>query len=271
MKITVIIEDTAGERDLSSEHGLSIYIETEKHRILADTGASPLTWENAEKLGIDLEGIDTVFLSHSHYDHSGGIMSFYKINNRARLFLRKSALGGYYHGEKYIGTDPDTASLPFLCFTGDSCVLDSEISFFSGIDGKRCRPESNLILSEMRDGRKIPDSFRHEQCLVIENGGKTVLVSGCAHNGILNILDRFSQLYSREPDIVISGFHMMKDEPYTAEDISVIEKTAAELSCMNTVFYTGHCTSEPAFDIMKPIMKDKLQKLYPGKNINIKP
>ena len=53
MKIIVLMEDTCGHPDCAYEHGLSLYIETEKHRILLDTGASGRTWENARRLGVD--------------------------------------------------------------------------------------------------------------------------------------------------------------------------------------------------------------------------
>ena len=85
MKIINLIEDTQGTEGLHAEHGLSIYIETSRHKILVDTGASEKTWENAERLGVRPEEIDTVFLSHGHYDHSGGILSFSKINPNARI------------------------------------------------------------------------------------------------------------------------------------------------------------------------------------------
>ena len=113
----------------------------------------------------------------------------------------------------------------------------------------------------------MPDSFAHEQCTVITERGKNVLVSGCAHNGILNILDRYCELYGGEPDAVISGFHMMKKTDYTESDIITIEKTAEELSRMNTVFYTGHCTGQVAFDIMKNIMGDKLNAIHSAQKI----
>lgn len=269
MKITVLAEDGPGPEGLICEHGLSLYIETAKHRLIADTGASPLTWENAEKLGINPENADAVFLSHAHYDHSGGIMSFREYNTEARIFLQESALGGYYHDEKYIGVDPKIVSLPVLCFTGERYVLDDEISFFSNITGRRRRPQSNLILSELKEGIKIPDSFRHEQCLVIECDNRKTLISGCAHSGILNILDKFRSIYRCSPDVVISGFHMIKDGEYSQTEIDDVESTAAELAETDAVFYTGHCTGHTAFEIMKPLMGEKLHKLYPGKVIEL--
>ena len=108
----------------------------------------------------------------------------------------------------------------------------------------------------------------HEQCLVITQNGKRWLLSGCAHNGILNILDRYKELFNSYPDYVITGFHMMKREgEHTEEEKAVIIQTAQELSQLDTVFYSGHCTGIPAFELMKEIMGDKLIALHSGETV----
>ena len=74
MKIITLVENSCGHEDCIAEHGLSVYIETRKHRLLLDTGQSDAVVKNAEVLGVDLSLVDTVVLSHGHYDHSGGIV-----------------------------------------------------------------------------------------------------------------------------------------------------------------------------------------------------
>jgi len=105
--------------------------------------------------------------------------------------------------------------------------------------------------------------------VVIEDDGKKILISGCAHNGILNILDEFKKIYSCDPDVVVSGFHLMKKNGYSQADEANIRAIAQELKTMNTTFYTGHCTGEEPFDIMKEIMTDNLQYVYSGRKIII--
>ena len=95
MKIINLMEDTLGEKQVYAEHGFSIYIETPRHRLLADTGASEKTWENAKRLGVDLGSIDLVFLSHGHYDHSGGILSFAEQNPDVRIYMHARAVHEY--------------------------------------------------------------------------------------------------------------------------------------------------------------------------------
>ena len=122
---------------------------------------------------------------------------------------------------------------------------------------------------ETEDGL-VQDDFKHEQCLVINEAGKKVLLSGCAHHGILNILDRYHELYGGYPDVVISGFHMMKKNGYTDEDITMIIDTALSLRKLNTVFYTGHCTGEEPYNAMKKLMGDKLHYVHSGDEIKIR-
>lgn len=268
MYIAILMEDTCGSPQCEYEHGLSLYIETEHHRILMDTGASDKTWGNAQKLGVDLSMVDTVVLSHGHYDHSGGMMAFRKINGNAVIYMQETALLDYYHGERYIGVDKEIGKLPGVQMISGDRKIDGEISLFTGIQGRRFWPQSNLGLSMRVGGVDKQDEFAHEQCLVI-HGNKKLLISGCAHNGILNILDRYREIYGGSPDIVISGFHMMKKGGYTDEEKETIRQTAMELKKKDTVFYTGHCTGQNAIGLMKPIMQDKLIQIHCGMEMRV--
>ena len=91
MKIVTLVENTCGAENCIAEHGLSIYIETEKHRLLLDTGQTDAVVRNAEALGIDLRAVDTVILSHGHYDHTGGVMPFSRLNSSAQIIMQHSA------------------------------------------------------------------------------------------------------------------------------------------------------------------------------------
>ena len=106
MRIVTLIENTSCQASLCCEHGLSLYIETGKHRILFDAGQTGAFADNAEKLGIDLRTVDLAVLSHGHYDHGGGLKRFLEINHTAPVYLSRNAFGAYYNGtQKYIGLD----------------------------------------------------------------------------------------------------------------------------------------------------------------------
>ena len=274
MRIVTLMENSEGAPGCLFEHGLSCYIETKGHTLLFDSGASSGFLENARLLDIDLAKVDTVFLSHGHYDHAGGLLAFAAINHTAPIYMQRSAAGGYYRKDEgaephYIGIDPAIMELPQVKFLdGDASPFENAY-LFSGITGRRFFSASNFPLKEINGLSVKEDSFAHEQCLVIREDGKYYLFSGCAHNGMLNILDRFREIFGCAPDFVISGFHFMKKSDYTAEEMRIIEETAKELAALPTVFYTGHCTSLPAYFLMKPFMGRKLQLLHSGTEVDL--
>lgn len=293
MKIVCLVENTIGNETCKSEHGLSLYIEMEDKVLLADTGASDLFLENAVKLGVDLTKVKTLFLSHGHYDHGGGISAFHKINPDAEIVMQKTALGDYWHisenVEKYIGLDARIKEFDNLVLLdGDYSYIGTEndlkkekqelklgenIRLFTlkekGEEATKYLPKGNFVLKERKGNQYIQDSFVHEQYLVLEEKGKSVLISGCAHNGILNILEEYHKRYDNYPDVVISGFHMRKKEGYTEEDYRLIKETARRLKEIGTLCYTGHCTGEEPYKLMKEIMGEQLQYLHCGNRIDL--
>lgn len=141
MRIVNLIENTEGKSGCVCEHGLSLYIETKKHKLLIDTGATEAFTGNARKLGVNLKQVDLLILSHGHYDHSGGILSFAKINPDAKIIMQETAKEDYYHKngnmEKYIGIDKRICELPQVEYiTGDK-EIDEEIFIFSKVTGMR--------------------------------------------------------------------------------------------------------------------------------------
>ena len=273
MKILNLIENTEGVPGCLFEHGLCFYVETEKHRLLMDLGPSASVLENAVRLGVDLKTVDTVILSHGHDDHGGGILPFAKLNPNAKIYLQESAFGEYYAARDYkpdpdyIGLAPEIRALPQVVPVRGNLKIDEELFLFSGLKGKRDLPVSNGNLRKKEGGRLVPDDFVHEQCLVITERNRHVLFSGCAHNGILNILDRYEELFGGAPDVVISGFHMMKKSAYTEKEQNVICSTAEKLKEYPTMFYTCHCTGLPAYDMMKEIMGGKIAYVHCGESV----
>lgn len=273
MRIINLVEDTAGNAGCLHEHGLSFYIETEKHKLLADSGATDMFLHNADVLGVDLTQVDTLILSHGHYDHAGGILPFAARNPRAKIYLKASAAGDYYHispgSERYIGIDKEILKLPQVVSVQGDMRIDEELLLFSGINGNRYPAKSNLELKQKIGDTYMQDTFAHEQCLVITQENRQILISGCAHNGILNILDRYFEIFDAWPDVVISGFHMVKKSAYMKDEIDGIRQTAQELLKTKALFYTGHCTGQAAFDIMKEIMGDRLQAIHSGSYLKL--
>ncbi len=276
MKIINLIENTAGKPGCIFAHGLSFYVQTAYHRLLMDLGPSEETLHNADVLGIDLKAVDTVVLSHGHYDHSGGIIPFSEINDRAVIYMQSSADGEYYADDgalaegdryRYIGIDKKIPELSQVVRLSGDHVIDEELELFTVKHRTHQLPFTNRRLLIKNSDGFVRDDFAHEHYLVVREEEKTILISGCAHNGILSIIDAYAEKYSSYPDVVISGFHLMKKTPYRPEQLEDIRDIAKSLNGYPSKYYTCHCTGLPAYDVMKEIMGDKLSYIHSGEEV----
>lgn len=262
MKITALLENTTEREDMQTEHGLSLYIETGTHKILFDMGQSNLFAKNAETLGIDLSGVDIAVLSHGHYDHGGGLQTFLKLNQKAPVYINRFAFEPHFNAsDKYIGLDPDSETTLVeqnrMHITGETCLLAPGLTLFSCNERTRSCDLGSFGLTVLAGNSHVPDDFRHEQYLLIEEHGKKVLISGCSHKGIQNIMEWFA------PDVLVGGFHFMKLEPG-----EVLDTAAKDLNKYSTRYFTGHCTGEEQFAYLKERM-ERLEYLSCGKTIEV--
>lgn len=258
MKITALLENTTKRNALSTEHGLSLYIETADHRILFDMGQTDLFAKNAATLDVDLSTVDLAILSHGHYDHGGGLATFLEINRTAPVYLSRYAFGSHYHGtDKYIGLDITLAGSNRLIFTEDTTVLDDGMTLYTCSQKKQRHYLGNFGLTRLENGVFLPEDFRHEQYLLLEENNKKILFSGCSHRGIMDITDWF------HPDILIGGFHFSK---LPLDD--TLKSYAEYLNGFSTEYYTCHCTGEKQLQYMKKHM-NKLHGLSCGETIYV--
>ena len=256
MKITALTENTPFNDNISAEHGLSLYIETEKHNILFDMGQTSLFAENAKKLGIDLTKVDIAVLSHGHYDHGGGLTKFLKINKTAPVYINRYAFGDYYNGtEKYIGLDKSLQNEERIVFVDEILEIDDELCLYSCNNKIQNHYLGSFGLNMKCDGKFMPDEFKHEQYLLINENGKRVLISGCSHKGVMDITEWF------EPDVLVGGFHYSK-----LELDKKLKEYAAVLASHKTDYYTCHCTGLEQYNFMKKYMP-QLSYLSCGQSI----
>lgn len=274
MIVKVLSENISTSSEFGSEHGLSLYIETENHKLLFDTGASSLFSENAKKLGIDLTQVDLVIISHGHYDHGGGLKTFLQINSKARIFLHQKAFDQHYANRSgglkaYIGLDKELLTNDRFVFCGDHFKIDEELELFSGVVARRLIPRGNIDLFMKLGNDYVQDNFAHEQNLIINNQGKTLLLSGCAHNGIINIIDQFKEDRGNLPDYVIGGFHLYNHGTKENEDPDIVDKIAKFLLETHAQYYTCHCTGLESYHRLKTIMDENIDYISTGDQLTI--
>ncbi len=254
MKIVTLMENTAQE-GFTCEHGLSLYIETEGAKILFDTGATGAFAGNAQKLGIDLAQVDFAVLSHGHYDHGGGIQTFLEINEKAPVYVSQYAFAPHFNGAgKDIGVDAALMEHPRIVFAAGEKTLSATLSLHT----MPLPPEDNGGMTMVQNGVRCAEDFRHEQYLLVKEKGRKILFSGCSHKGIFSILRWF------QPDVLVGGFHFMR-----IQDRAFLEQAGKILGERNTCYYTGHCTGEMQYGILKEILGDKLHRLCAGMALEV--
>lgn len=243
MKITVLVENQT-KCELMARHGLALYIETKKHRILFDVGPDLTLFENAKQRQIDLSQVDIVIISHGHNDHGGALKRFLKMNTKAKIYVQRQAFEKHYTKVLLwkipVGLDQRLRSHPQIILLEGDYQIDEELSVFTVSDTQKCYSPANDALYEKNER----DTFGHEQNLIIQEH-QTVLIMGCGHTGIVNILDKGKKYH---PKICIGGFHLYNPVTMKTVPSSVLDEIARELAAYQDVWFcTCHCTGKEAF------------------------
>lgn len=263
MRIHVLSENTTCRADLEAEHGLSLLIESGGRGILLDTGASAAFARNAERMGLSLSAVDVAVLSHGHYDHGGGIERFFQLNKRAALWVSPHAFDPHFNAAgKDIGLSPALAGHARLRRPAqDVTNLAPGVQLHRAAAMPAPYPAEGAGMTAVVDGERVADDFRHEQYLLLQEGGLRVLISGCSHRGVLNIATHF------RPDVLVGGFHFMKVDPEMESDrLRAAANTLLELP---TRYYTGHCTGAGACSVLKPLLGERLSTFATGHIIEL--
>ena len=258
-KWTVLSDNRTNDRQLFTEHGLSILLETERHRILLDTGASDVIIRNADLLGIDLSTVDYVFISHGHSDHAGGLQYFLKMNRQAKVIVSPDAMSGNFYSKRgnlhSITTAwPESIKDRLITVEKTNEIADG-LCIIAHIPQIHPMPKGNThLFVEGANGEYVNDDFRHELALYTDG----FLFTGCAHSGLENILAACPYPVNS----VVGGFHLL-DGQESEEELKALAKRLKE-HYPTTRFYTSHCTGDNVFEVMRGVMGEKLQSFRCG-------
>jgi len=200
IRVTVLCENTIGKLIGSGEHGFSAFIETESGNYLFDTGSGHPVVANSLVLNRDLRTIKKVFLSHGHYDHTGGLPEVLKLRGEVDVHGHPQVFSDRFHvfkeNEKEIRR---FVGIPFkkryLESLGANFILQKEFTevakaiYLTGEVGRRTPFEKAdpRLFSEM-DGKMVQDIFLDDQSLILDTEKGLILILGCAHSGMINII-----------------------------------------------------------------------------------
>jgi len=263
-KITTLIENTVAQsgKKLIGEHGLSFYIETGNNQILFDTGQNLALSNNAAVLGIDLSRIDTVVLSHGHYDHTGGLQSLLRCNSGFTLHAHPDVFSykvkradGHY---KYIGIPVDKDE---IVKSGAALKLDrNPVEIAPGITTTGEIPLENdfeevesVFFLKHQEG-VVADTLNDDRALILDTDKGWVVLLGCSHRGVINTLNHIVKLTGKNKIYAImGGLHLGK-----ASD-SKLKKIMDYLRAFGLEkIGVGHCTGTRAFLALSNRFKDRV-------------
>ncbi len=271
MTLTILAENTPhpSNPELISNHGFSMLIQTDEEHILYDFGPGNGTLtENARTLGVRLSGVTTAVLSHGHYDHSGDMAAFLKLNSIATVYHGRGAFFPRWSISKGPARDIGVPIIPTDEIVNRLCVVDTlkemeELIILPAAPGHWPRPAGNANLLCGDEGARLPDEFTDELSLILKAGNGIILISGCSHRGILNIVDQTKTYCPKCPILaIIGGFHLTDSE--TEETLRLIAKELAD-KLPETRIITGHCTGAKAKKILSEHLGDSLEILHVGK------
>lgn len=246
---TLLENNLSQNRALTAEHGLSFMVETAHAKILFDCSAGSAARKNAGKMNVTLTDADYVVLSHSHYDHAGGYpdMVFHGVHaplvTGPKFFEEKYAReGGKYvylgcgFGENFPAENGIERRVCEGCETlAEGCHVVGGFKRFYDFEKAPSR-----FVRQTKEGM-VTDDFPDEICLVIESEKGLVMIVGCSHPGILNMIESVRERFGRPVYAVFGGSHLVEaDEERLQETMRILKDMGIVLAGFN------HCTGDTA-------------------------
>lgn len=274
MTLTVLAEDHKNPDlpGLDPEHGFSLLAELGDRTILYDFGAGESLKHNCHDLNINLGAVDTAILSHGHYDHADGLGFFLSRNESATICHGRGAFHPRWSisrgspedvGVKVIPTEDVVKRLTAV----DSLVDREAYVILPFATGHRARPRGNAKLLAGPEGNRLQDDFTDELTLALRTDEGLVVVTGCSHRGILNIVDQVKTYCPQCPiRALIGGFHLIDKEENDEGIREIGRRLTKDLS--DTRIITGHCTGDRSATVLAESMSRSIERLKVGMTIS---
>ena len=229
LKLKVLTENRAKKRGMLGEHGLSLLIETDSLKVLFDTGQTDVFSLNAEMDGVDLSMVDALIVSHGHYDHTGGVPEFCRINKKAAIYMHPDSFCERYNAVRGKPTG-SCIGVPWSCenkelfksrivFVKEPVSIDENIMISGEIPVNAANPFTDFVKINI-SGAYEEDMVTDEQFMIV-NGSKGIYVFvGCSHPGILSCIAYAKVLFPNTNICgVIGGMHL---EKYNQDQLSQV-------------------------------------------------
>lgn len=270
IRITTLIENTTSESGLLTEHGLSYWIEYADKRVIFDTGQSDLFIRNAKALNINLAKANAIVLSHGHYDHTGGLSTVLQLASNAHLYIHPAAVEPKFcrsHPKARSIGMPDSAKQALhhrkVTWTESTTQLFDGMGITGGVPRVNDFEDVGGVFFLDEDCRE-PNPLLDDQALFLESSKGLIVVLGCAHAGVVNTLQRISELYPvKSLYAVMGGMHLVN------AGSERIEKTIAAFRQYNLQQIGPiHCTSDHAIEKIRNAFPDRYFDCSTGKQIH---
>lgn len=262
-KITTLVENKAGEnRSLGTQHGLSYLIEKNSQLYLFDLGQNDLFLKNAKILGYDLSRVNKVFISHNHYDHGGGLRSLINSFTPRELFVHKDFFWKKYGvnsiKKEYLGSGItenalQNSGIKVKKISGKITYIDDGI-FLAGDFVRETDFEKNNPRFYVKKGEEFTiDNFRDEIAVGIETPGGLILLLGCSHPGVVNMVRSTLKTTGKDKIYaILGGTHLVEGgEKRINETLNYFQS----LDVDHLGF--SHCTGEKAEKLFAEKMTEK--------------